>query len=176
MCIRDSEGRSIAYGWRASAAGRSGVVRVDGESFQLGIRVEVVHWRFFGEGDGAFGADATGGYVASFVAEDETLDRCQCPSRGRFRVTYRNDVKEANDDGKDTRSKEQTPEWQTQRLLACSLLVHVAEHIEPQHRHGASQSNKAMARAKQGPVASKVAPEERALRNDEEHCGMLDVS
>lgn len=46
-------------------------------------------------------------------------------------MPYRNDIEEASDDGEDTRGDKQTPEGETQRILASRLLVHVAEHVQP---------------------------------------------
>ena len=90
--------------------------------------------------------------------------------------TYSHDIEETNDNGENAGSHEETPEWHTQRLLARGLLVHVAEHVETEHHHRASQTDEAMAGAEQGPIASEVAAEERALGNNEEHCDLSDVS
>lgn len=68
-------GSAHVCGRRAAAdvaARTAGAVGVDSESFVLGVIL-----RFsvdFGEGHGAAGADAAGGDVAGFVAEDEALD------------------------------------------------------------------------------------------------------
>lgn len=48
----------------------------DGESLELGLDVEF-HGRFFGEGDGAFRTDATGGDAAGTVTEHKALCRRQ---------------------------------------------------------------------------------------------------
>jgi hypothetical protein len=52
--------------------------------------------------------------------------------------------------------------------LTCSLLVHVAEHVESNGHHGAAQGNKTVSRTKERPVASEEAAKERAFGNDEE--------
>jgi hypothetical protein len=124
-----------------------------GEPVREVLPVWCVHGGLFGKGDGAFGADLARGDVAGFVAEDKTRD----------------DVEEADNDGEDARGEKQPPEGQAQRRLARRLLVHVAEHVQTEDRHGAAQSDEAVARAEQRPVAREVAPEERALGDDKEY-------
>lgn len=87
-----------------------------------------------------------------------------------MKKTYRNDIEEADDDGQDAGSNKQTPEGETQRLLARCLLVHVAEQIEAQDHHGTAQRNEAMGSAEQRPVPCEVATEEGAFGDNEEHC------
>lgn len=82
--------------------------------------------------------------------------------------TYSNDVEEADHNCKDARRDQEPPEGQSERLLACSLLVHVAQHVEPKDHHGTTQSHKTMGRAEKRPVASEEVAEERALRDNEE--------
>ena len=149
-------GSGDAHRGRATIAGvgAAGVVSANGEGTEFVLGVDL-HWDFvfFGEGDGALGADEARGDVTGVVAEDVAGD----------------DVEDADDDCEDARGNEETPEGEAKRVLAGGFLVHVAEHVESEDGRGASKSDEAMGRTKQGPVAGEVTTEERALRDDEEH-------
>jgi len=117
-------------------------VRVYAEGFRdAGSRFLVA------DGDGTVRADAASCDATAGVAEDVAS----------------NDVKEANDQGKDARCDDQAPEWQAQRTLAGGFLVHVPEHVEPDDHHSDAEGDEAMGWAEQRPIASKVAAEQRAL-------------
>lgn len=82
--------------------------------------------------------------------------------------TYCNYIEETNDDSEDTRRHQESPEWQSQRFLACSFFVHVSQHVKTQDHHGAPQRYKPMSRTKERPVASEEITEKRTLRDDQE--------
>lgn len=130
-------------GARGSA---SSVVGTDGEGLvfwvvlRLGLEILV-------ECHGSSGAYHASSDLTRLVAEDEAGD----------------DVEEANDNGQDTRSDEQAPERQSERLLARGLLVHVTEHVESNHHHCATQRDETMRRTQERPVTSVEVAEQRAF-------------
>ena len=145
-------------------------MRADGEGLVLGVEVVVLRLSVdFGQCHSPTRADTTGCNAPRTVAEDVAL---WCISVLFVQIvedcTYSNNIKEADDDSKDARRHQEPPERQSQRLLACSLLVHVTQHVESEDHHGAAQSHETMSRTKQRPVASEKIAEERALRDNEE--------
>lgn len=82
--------------------------------------------------------------------------------------THSNNIEEANDDCEYARCDQKPPERKTQSLLACSFLVHVAQHVQSEDHHGAAQSHKSMSRTQEWPVASEEPAEERTLGYNEE--------
>jgi hypothetical protein len=94
--------------------------------------------------DCAVGTDLTSGNALTAVAKDVAGDK----------------VDPAHDEDDDASRDDHTPESKTERFLADSFLVEVAEHVDTEHYHCKSQSDEAVSWAEQWPVASVKAAEE----------------
>ena len=56
----------------------------------------------------------------------------------------RNEIDPAHEEYNDSRSDHDSPEGQTERLLACGGLVQVAEHVNSEYDHGESKGDEAV--------------------------------
>ena len=119
--------------------------------------VGAVRLRRLVHSDCTVGADLTGGDTLTAVAEHIAGDK----------------VDPAHDKDDDTSRDHHTPKGKTERLLAHSFFVQVAEHVDAEHDHCKSQSDEAVRCAEQWPIAGVEGTEERELRSQEEHYGLV---
>lgn len=53
--------------------------------------------------------------------------------------------------------------------MACGFFVEISEHVDAEDKHGKGESDEAMCRTEERPVASEKAAEDGELGNQEEH-------
>ena len=105
------------------------------------------------DGDGAFGAHLACCDVLRSVAEDVALWVVSVCRFSVFeRTTHGNQIDEAEDEDDDARADHDAPKRHSERFLACSGFVEVAEHVDTQHNHGQPKSDEAVDWTEQWPV------------------------
>lgn len=93
--------------------------------------------------------------------------------RGR---NYSNDVDEAKGKGDDSRTDYESPEWKTERFLACCLLVEISQGVVANDKHDNSEEVESMSLAEKRPISGKVVLEDRTFRDEQNHYKRLALS
>lgn len=79
------------------------------------------------------------------------------------------EVDDAEDEGKNARGNDYAPVVSAKRLLACGLLVKIAEDGDTQNDHHEAESNEAGGGREKRPVVGNVVAEEREFGDDEKY-------
>ena len=114
------------------------------------------HWRLV-HSDCTVSANLTSSDALTAVTEDIAGDQ----------------IDPAHDEDDDASRDHHAPESKAERFLAEGFLVEVAEHVDTEHDHCKCQSDEAVSRTEQRPVASVEATEEREFGKQEEHYVMV---